>query len=303
MLTMKNKGIFVSLLVMLLWGVLFPTVKLGYQVFGIETIGEILTFAGLRFFICGSIISIYSFFKDRVSFAPLKKCWIPVLLSGVFAIILHYTCTYIGLTMAEGSKTAILKQLGAVFYICFAPLFFPEDRVTFKKIFGLCLGIAGIIAINLNGDSFTFGIGDILIIGASFCTVFSNVISKKTFRFITPLVATGVSQLFGGAVLLTVGLCMGTDVSKLVPTTPSQILVFGGVLLASIFSYCLWFQTVQKENLSKLFIIKFAEPLFASIFGWILLGEDIFNLRYLFAFLLISFGVVVANQTRKNQKN
>lgn len=294
---MKTKTIFISLLVMLLWGFLFPTVKLGYQVFGISSVGDILTFAGLRFFLCGIVISAYAFFRAPKSFVPLRQHIWPVLCVGIFAIILHYTCTYLGLTMTEGSKTAILKQLGAVFYVCFAPLFFPEDKVTAKKMIGLVLGICGIVAINLTGESLRFGWGDLLIIGASFCTVFSNVISKKTFRAVEPIVSTGISQLFGGAVLLTVGLCAGGEVTALVPTTPTQGLVFGGILLASIFSYCLWFSTLKKENLSKLFIIKFAEPLFASLFGWIILGEDIFNLRYLSAFVLISLGVWVANQS------
>lgn len=297
---MKNKTVFISLLVMLLWGFLFPTVKLGYQVFAISAIGDILTFAGLRFFLCGAVISVYAFVRAPQTFVPLKRHLAPVLLAGVFAIILHYTCTYIGLSLTDGSKTAILKQLGTVFYVCIAPLFFPEDKVTVRKIIGLILGICGIIAINLTGETVRFGWGDLLIIGASFCTVCSNVISKKAFCAVEPIVSTGISQLFGGAVLLMVGICCGGNITALIPQTPAQFGVFGGILLASIFSYCLWFQTVQKENLSKLFIIKFAEPLFASFFGWLILQEDIFNLRYLAAFVLISLGVLVANQqTRK----
>ena len=173
----KNKGLYVSLLVMVLWGMLFPTVKLGYRVFGIEAIGDILTYAGVRFLVCGTIITIFAAIREPASFKGLKADWWQVLLAGLFAIVLHYACTYIGLRSTDGSKTAILKQLGAVFYICFAALFFPEDKLTLPKIGGLLLGILGIFAINANMSGFHIQVGDLLILGASFCTVFSNVIS------------------------------------------------------------------------------------------------------------------------------
>lgn len=299
---MKNKGVFYSLIVMLLWGLLFPMVKLGYKTFGIESVGDILSFAGFRFLICGLIIIVFSFIKNPEAYKPLKSHLPQVLLSGVFAIILHYGFTYMGLNLTDGSKTAILKQLGAVFYICFSALFFPDDKLSFKKIAGLILGVCGIIAINADSSGISIHVGDILIIAASFCTVFSNVISKKVFHFVEPIVSTGVSQLFGGIVLLAVGAMSGGNVGAVIPKTAGQLSTFAVIIVASIISYCLWFITVKKENLSKLFIIKFAEPLFAAIFGWILLGEDIFNLNYIAAFLLISVGIVVANMKQKSNQ-
>ena len=52
----KNKYMLYSLLVMLLWGTLFPMVKLGYGAYNIVTTGDILFFAGVRFTICGALI-------------------------------------------------------------------------------------------------------------------------------------------------------------------------------------------------------------------------------------------------------
>lgn len=285
--------------VMVLWGLLFPTVKLGYRVFGISTIGDTLAFAGVRFVVCGILITAFTAIKMPGAFKALKTGWWRVLLSGLFAIVLHYACTYMGLRSTDGSKTAILKQLGAVFYICFAALFFPEDKLTWGKVAGLVLGIGGIFAINADADSFRLQIGDWLILGASFCTVFSNIISKKTFKTVEPMVLTGVSQVFGGIVLLAAGLLSGGNMGTAVPTTGSQFGVFGLIVAASVVSYCLWFMTVQKENLSKLFIIKFSEPLFAAVFGWMILGEDIFKLTYLVSFLLICAGILVANRKKQ----
>lgn len=302
---MKNKGVAYTVLVMMLWGLLFPMVKKGYEVFGVgsgmEAVGDILTFAGVRFLICGVVISFYAFVKNKASFIPVKNHIGMVLLSGAFAIIFHYAFTYVGLNLTGGSKTAILKQLGTIFFICFAALFFPEDKLNLKKVIGLVLGICGIFAINIGKGSFNFGVGDILIIGASFCTVFSNVTSKKVFKYVEPITSTGVSQLFGGVVLLMFGVVIGGRPQKFIPTSFSQVFVFAIIILVSTISYCIWFLIVKKENLSKLFIIKFSEPLFSALFSFLIINEDIFKWQYAVAFVLISLGIVVANLKEKSK--
>ena len=289
----KNKSVFYALVVMLLWGTLFPMVKLGYGAFGIESTGDILFFAGVRFTICGALICLYTLVKDKASYKAVLPSLVPVLLSGLFAIILHYSFTYSALKLTDSSKTAILKQVGVLFYVCFSFLFFKDDKLTVKKLIGVFLGFAGIIAINLNSSGISFNLGDVLIIAASFCTVFSNVISKNVFRAVKPITATGVSQLFGGVVLLIVGKLLGGSMSF--AFNPSSFIIIY-ICFASIFSYCIWFTVVKSGELSKLFIIKFAEPVFACVFGAIILGENIFKVQYLLAFLLIATGIYISNK-------
>jgi len=48
----------------------------------------------------------------------------------------------------------------------------------------------------------------------------------------------------------------------------------------------------KAEQISKLFIIKFAEPLFACVFGALILKE----IQYLAAFLLIAGGIYISNK-------
>lgn len=208
-------------------------------------------------------------------------------------IVLHYAFTYGAMLFAESSKTAILKQIGVLLYVCFSFLFFKEDRLSMRKLIGAVMGFVGIAAINTNSAGITFGIGDTLIVAASFCTVFSNVVSKNVFRSVKPVTATGVSQLFGGLLLLTIGKFMGGSVTF---SCDISILIIIYICIASIFSYSIWYSIVKNGELSKLFIIKFAEPIFASIFGAVILGENVFKLQYLAAFFLISIGIFVSNK-------
>ena len=294
----KNKTVCCALLTMLLWGSLFPMVKLGFSAYEVEGVADILLFAGIRFVICGAVICIFSAVKDKASYRPVKHSIFSILLSGMFAIILHYSFTYLGLELTDSSKTALIKQIGALFYVCFSFLFIKGDKPTVKKIISALIGFLGIIALNISSDGFSFSLGDLLILCASFCTVFSNVISKKVFEKVSTITSTGISQLFGGIVLLAVGLVMGGNVRF---SWSISLLIMVYICIASIVSYCIWFGIVKNGELSKLFIIKFAEPVFACIFGALILGENIWKIQYLIAFLLISGSIWLSNAKPKNK--
>lgn len=288
----KKKELIYSLIVMLLWGSLFPVIKIGYAEYNINSTGDIFFFAGIRFLISGAIISLYAFIKDKDFCKSVKQNLLPVLLSGVFAIILHYGFTYSALKMTDSSKTAILKQVGVLFYVCFSFIFFKDDKVTLKKVIGVLIGFSGIIAINTGVNGLSFNIGDALILAASFCTVFSNVISKKVFKNVNPISSTGASQLFGGIVLLLIGKLLGGSMSI---KSGGGLLLMAYICTASILSYCIWFTVVKNGELSKLFIIKFAEPAFACVFSAILLGENVLQIQYIIAFLLIGSGIYISS--------
>ena len=292
----KRKSLLLALLTMLLWGSLFPMVKLGFSVYGVVGTADILLFAGIRFVICGGVICAYTAIRNKDSYKPAGSSLVWILLSGLFAIILHYSFTYTGLELTDSSKTALIKQIGALFYVCFSFLFIKSDKPTAKKIIAALIGFGGIIVLNISSDGFTFHVGDILILGASFCTVFSNVINKKVFQKVAPITATGISQFFGGIVLLVVGIAMGGKVQF--PLNRS-LWIMGYICVASIASYCIWCGVVKSGELSKLFIIKFAEPIFACFFGAWILQENIWKIQYLVAFLLISGSIWLSNLPSK----
>ena len=276
---------------MALWGSLFPMVKLAFSAYHLETTADILFFAGVRFVICGAFICVMSFIKDEASYRPARSFIGPIFLAGVFSIVLHYGFSYLGLELTVSSKAALLKQIGALFYVCFSFLFIKDDKPNVKKLIAATVGFLGIFVLNFTEDGFTLSLGDVLILLSSFCTIFSNVISKKIFNNVDPITATGISQLFGGILILLIGAVMGG--SLFFDLKSSWIMLY--IIVASIVSYCIWYGILKKSELSSLFIIKFTEPVFAAIFGAILLREDIWNIKYLLAFILVGAGIVISN--------
>lgn len=294
------KTVILPLVPMILWGSLFPMVKIGYEAFKIDSanIPDIIMFAALRFTICGLVVCAFSLVKKERFATPVKSNLGKILLYGFFSIVLHYAFTYVGLALTDSSKTALLKQIGVLLYICFAFIFIKDEKFSVFKIVGGVLGFGGLVAINFNGGGVTFSVGDILIILASVCTVISSVINKGVAKNNSPFLITGVSQLGGGIVMLIAAFIMQGRIPYI---NLWSIIVFAYICIASIGGYVLWSYLMRTVSLSRLFIIKFAEPLFACIFSAWWLGEDIFKIQYLLAFVLISAGIILGNKSKEEK--
>lgn len=285
---------------MMLWGSLFPCIKIGYKAFNIntESVADILMFAALRFGVCGAIVCVIAYlFKSDIAKLKTKNI-VNICIMGIFAIVLHYGFTYIGLSTTDSSKTAILKQLAPLLFACFSFLFVKGEKFSIAKIIGASVGFCGIIAINTETSFHGFSSGDMLIISASVCTVISMIISGKSAKGTSPFWITGISQLFGGTVLFAASQLMGGEIPVF---TLKSAMVFAYICAASIIGYTLFYYVQRTAELSRLFIIKFAEPLFACLFGGLLLGEDIFKSQYIIAFVLISIGIILGNAKSENR--
>ena len=152
--TVLNNIIF-PLITMMLWGSLFPCIKIGYKVFDINTgnVADILMFAALRFTVCGAVVCLIAYFSKSDIAKPRTINITNICIMGIFAVVLHYGFTYVGLSTTDSSKTAILKQIAPLLFTCFSFLFVKNEKFSVTKIIGALVGFCGIIAIN-TGTSF-----------------------------------------------------------------------------------------------------------------------------------------------------
>ena len=289
-----------ALLVMALWGSLYPSVKIGYRALSIAStdIPNILMFAGTRFVLSGGVMCVFAFFKKEKLADPKWKSIGTIMMTGLFSIVLHYTFMYMGLSSTDSSKTAIIKQLGSLLYICVAFLFFQNEKFSAWKIIGALVGFAGIIAINFRSNGISFSSGDWFIILSSFCSVTSSILGKKIVVNNSPFWLTGISQLTGGVVLVVSAFIMG---AKPLNFQWDSFAIFLYICTASTVSYALWYQILKTSDLSNMFLIKFAEPLFACVFSAILLDENIFQWQYFIAFTLIATGIILGNKKKREK--
>jgi len=96
-------------------------------------------------------------------------------------------------------------------------------------------------------------------------------------RFADPIAATGWHMIIGGLPLLALSLAQeGSLAEELARITPSDtVALLYTSLLGSAVSYGVFFYNASKGNLTKLSSLTFLTPVFAAVFGFLLLGETL----------------------------
>jgi len=295
----KITVVLLAAVVSVLWGTLFPMIKIGYKVFEIDNtqVASIMLFAGVRFLISGIIlVSMQSVKKKRLEL-PKGNKFTSVLIVSLLTVVVHYALTYTGLSLADSSKSSVLKQIAFLIVPCIAFLFRKDDKFSFYKVFAAILGFSSVIIINLEGMNFVFGIGEFLIILASFSSMFGQMASKNIYDKYKPTYIVAYSQLLGGVILVISGLIFGGSIGKI---SLQSIAVLGYICFASITANLLWNTLIKYNDMSKLAVLKSMDPLFASLFSALLLGENILKPTYLIATAFIILAIAVSNYKPKS---
>ena len=283
-----------------LWGSAFPAIKIGYQMFSIESsdvAGQIL-FAGIRFFLAGVLVILFGSLIARKPLLPRRSSLAPVGVLALTQTIIQYFFFYIGLANTTGVKSSIINASNTFFAILIAGLIFRYEKLNRGKLIGCVIGFAGVVLINLAGGSFDFhmkvnGEGFILIAALSYAM--SSVLIKKFSATEDPVMLSGWQFMLGGLVLAAAGFLMGGRISGFAPLS---VLLLLYMAMISAVAYSLWGILLKYNPVSRITVFGFMNPVFGVILSALWLGENnqAFSIYGLAALALVSLGIYLVNR-------
>lgn len=289
----------------ILWGSAIPAIKTGYRLMEVDaadTASQIV-FAGVRFTLAGLLVLIFASIREKKVLIPdrtILKYAVPVCLAQTVG---QYFFFYIGVAHTSGVKGGIITGLGNFIAILMACLIVRNERMTGRKMAGCVLGFAGVVVINLMGKSldmgFTFtGEGFILIsqVAYGISTILINIYSKK----VSPVVLSGTQFTMGGVVLILIGIGMGGHFGNI--TAVGVVIIFYLAMVSAV-AYTLWSVLLAWNDVSKVAIFGFVNPLCSVILSALILGEvkQAFNTGSLVALLLVCAGIYIVNCKAKEK--
>ncbi len=288
-----------------LWGSAIPTIKTGYRLLQVEgsDVASQIVFAGIRFALAGIMVLIFASVKERKPMLPDKdilKYAIPV---GLAQTVVQYFFFYIGVANTTGVKGGIITGTGNFVAILLACLVFRNEKLTSRKFAGCVLGFAGVVIINLMGGSLDTGfnlIGDgfVLIAQISYgvSSVLINIFSKK----VSPVILSGTQFTMGGIVLFLIGKTMGGKLTYI--NLPGCILILYLAMVSAV-AYTLWSILLTYNDVSKVAIFGFINPLCSVVLSALVLGEysQAFNFGSLIALALVCVGIYVVNGKKQEK--
>ena len=267
----------------LLWGSAIPLIKTGYrlmQMDSADTASQIV-FAGVRFALAGILVLIFASLRERKVLLPdrtVLKYAVPVCMAQT---VCQYFFFYIGVAHTSGVKGAIITGLGNFIAI---------------------LGFAGVVVINLMGNSLDAGFrltGEGFILIAQFSYGMSTVLINIFSRKVSPVVLSGTQFTMGGIILFLIGKGMGGHFGVV---NAAGIGIIFYLAMVSAVAYTLWSVLLAWNDVSRVAIFGFVNPLFSVILSALVLGEvrQAFNMGSLIALFLVCVGIYVVNQKKSS---
>ena len=92
--------------------------------------------------------------------------------------------------------------------------------------------------------------------------------------------------------LLVIGLSLGGTLSTF---SVAGVFISIYIVVATIVSYGLWYAIVQKYDLSKLFVIKMLEPIFACVVSTLLPIGATLDWHHLVALIIVGIAIIISN--------
>lgn len=286
-----------------LWGSASPCIKLGYAYFQIpssETWTQVL-FAGTRFILAGVLTILIGSALNRKMLVPTKSSLPSIAKLALFQTVLQYIFFYIGLAHNSGVKASIINGSNTFFVILLASLLFHQEKLNFKKVAGCVIGFAGVIVVSINGKSIDMdlslmGDGSLFLCAISYAV--SSCLMKNYSKKDNPVMLSGYQFIFGGIVMVILGLIMGGRISHV---SVSAILMLFYLACISAVAYSLWGILLKHNPVSKVAIFGFTNPVFGVLLSawWLGEGSKELGINALVALVLVCIGICIVNYTGK----
>ena len=221
--------------------------------------------------------------------------------AAVFAILglannaLYLGLGYTGLKSVSAGLGGLIVSANPVFTAALAALFLGE-ALTWRKVAGLLLGIAGVALIVWHRMSVgTDSLHGILFTLASLASIVTGTI---LFKLLAPKgslwIGNGIQNLAGGLALLPFAFMLA-DVNDIVPSTrlfgAFAFLVLGGSILA----YLLWFHLMKVCGATAASAYHFLIPPLGMLFAFLVLGEHL-EFRDLLGIIPVAVGIYLVTR-------
>ena len=289
----------------LLWGSAFPSIKIGYQLFQVDSadIAAQIFFAGCRFTLAGILVIMIGSLMQQKLLKPSRTSIPKIFKICLLQTVLQYFFFYIGLAHTTGIKGSIITASNVFISILLSSLVFKMETLNAQKIAGCVIGFAGVVIINLSAQTADMNLnlmGDGFILFAALAASLSSIFIKKYSQNENPVLLSGYQFVLGGLIMAIGAYIVG---GRLHVITLNGILLLLYLAFVSAAAYSIWSILLKYNPISKVSIYGFANPVFGVILSTLILSEgNVFDGRSVIALLLVCIGIFIVNYVSSSKK-
>jgi drug/metabolite transporter (DMT)-like permease len=253
-----------------IWGASFLFTRIGTVEFGVWAT------AGLRVLI--ATLFLLPILLIRGHSQSLREHWKLVLLVGLTNSAIPFVCFSFALQSITVGLSSLLNATVPLFGAVIAWVWL-SDRPSGSRMLGLAIGFLGVAMLAWDKASFkpdasglSSGWGVLACLFACICYGISASFTKRFLGGLPSLVSSTGSQLGAALALLPLTIFYW-------PSQEVSMKAWGAVITLGVvctgFAYILFFRLIERAGPAKALSVTFAIPVFAVLYGVILLGETV----------------------------
>jgi drug/metabolite transporter (DMT)-like permease len=208
--------------------------------------------------------------------------WRRIGLLVLISVFPHQLAQIVGLQQTTAINSALLITLAPLFMFALSAAFFGEP-VTRPKVTGFMVAILGSMLVitrgrleTLNLSSHTL-VGDLLIVLSAAGWALYSTLGKGLLQKRSPLLV--VALVFSLSVPLTAGLAALKGQSLLNVLSRTTWHTWAAVLFlawgCSALAYVLWYEALQRQEMSRVGVLHYLQPVVTTLLGVFLLAESV----------------------------
>lgn len=287
---MLNHSLLLTLCV--LYGLFFAMGKIALQFV------EPIFFTGVRMILAGIILLSYYYISCKPSKTLNKSQWWYIFVVGLFSIYLTNASEFWGLKFVSAGKTSLICCFYPIVTAIISWLFFKEI-ITRKKILGLLIGTLGFIPVligkeiteNVSGTISFFSYAELALLFSAIATAFGWLCARNAIKYhnVHIVMLNGASMSIGGVMAMFHSYATETWAPLPIYNMKYFILwLLVITVISNIICYNLHGYLLKKFTATYISFANLSDPIFASFFGWFMLGEV---LTYSFWLSVVCVGI------------
>lgn len=271
----------------LIWGGSFLSIRIALDEVGVLT--SVLHRTGW------AMIALWIYAAWRGHAVPTDpKIWGAFAVMGCLNNVIPFSLMAWGQLSIESGLTSILNAATAIFGVLVAAVFFPDERLSARKLCGVLLGFAGVVtAVGWEYlTSFSIrSLAQLAVIAGTVSYAFAGVWARKRLGGLAPEVAA--AGMLTGSTFIMAPLALyfeGPLSLTLAPVTWIAIAYYA--LVATAGAYILYYRILALAGSGNLMLVTLLIPPVAIVLGAAVLSEDL-PLRAYLGFGILAAGLIV----------
>lgn len=277
-----------------IWGSAFIAIKVSLNYFSPVSVASYRLIVASIFLLIFYIIGKYKTSLNRTDLIML-------LFVGVVGNFLPFYLISWSEQHIQSSTAGILMGVGPILTLILSHFFTKDDRFTYSKLISISIGFIGVLFIFEIDTLFNFGTANslqlfskFLIIIAALGYMISNIVAYNTLKHIDSFSITFFATLFGALISVPFLLYSETIQPSYINFSALLPILYLGIFPTAL-AFQLRYHITKTSGPVFLSYVAYLIPIFALIWGFVLLSEEIY-LNSIIGITLILFGVYIGKK-------